>query len=142
MSDVKAAGVICFAQEGKKTLFLMLRSSKHGEWGPPKGHAEPGETEIETATREFFEETGLRRISFESGFRESITYNVEKKGNKCLKEVVFFLCRIDPDLVQISAEHSEIHLGTIDEVEVLILHEDVKAVFRRAQEFITAPERN
>lgn len=143
MSDeLKAAGAICFAQEGNKTFFLLLRSSKHGEWGPPKGHAEPGENEVETATREFFEETGLRRISFEAGFRESITYTVEKKGKTFSKEVVFFLCRVDPDLVQLSAEHSEVHLATMDEIEVLIAHEDVKSVFRKANEFIAAPARN
>src|SRR5687768_2814210 len=125
MSEVNAAGAICFAQEGNKIFFLLLRSSKHGEWGPPKGHAEPGESELETATREFFEETGLRRISFEAGFREVISYPVEKKGKKHQKEVVFFLSRIDPDLVKLSAEHTEIHLGTLDEIEVLIPHEDV-----------------
>jgi len=136
MPDLKAAGAICFVREGNKTLFLLLRSAKHGGWGPPKGHAQPHETEIETACREICEEAGIRHVSFVPGFREVIGYNVEKKGRLCSKEVVFFLCPIDPDEVRLSHEHTEAHLATLDEIEVLIPHQDVKAVFRKAQVYI------
>jgi 8-oxo-dGTP pyrophosphatase MutT (NUDIX family) len=138
MPDLKAAGAICFAQENNKTFFLLLRSAKHGGWGPPKGHAQEHETEIETAVRELFEETGVRRPHFAPGFRKSITYNVEKKGKLHSKEVVFFLCQIDPDDVRLSQEHTEAHLATLDEIEVLIPHEDVRAVFRKAANHIHA----
>jgi 8-oxo-dGTP pyrophosphatase MutT (NUDIX family) len=138
MPDLHAAGAICFAQEDNKTYFLILRSAKHGGWGPPKGHADEHETEVETATRELYEETGVRRPDFAPGFRESIAYNVEKKGKLRSKEVVFFLCKIDPDVVRLSQEHTEIHLATLDEIEVLIPHEDVRAVFRKAADYIKA----
>ena len=42
---------------------LLLRSGtgyKDGEWGPPSGKAEPGETYTEAAIRELAEETGIR----------------------------------------------------------------------------------
>jgi len=136
MSELKAAGAICYLQDGKKTLFLLLRSSKTGEWGPPKGHSEPGETELETASRELYEEAGLRRLTFCPGFRECISYNVEKKGKVRAKEVVFFLCKMDTDTIQLSPEHTEAHLGPLDEIEVLVAHESVREVFRKAQNFI------
>jgi len=138
MPDLKAAGAICYTPDGKKVLFLILRSAKHGGWGPPKGHAQEHETEIETAARELFEEAGLRQCGFDPAFRESITYNVEKKGKLYAKEVVYFLCPADPEEVRLSDEHTELHWATMDEIEVLIPHETLKAVFRKALEHIRA----
>ncbi len=136
MSDLKAAGAICYLKDGKHTLFLVLRSSKHGEWGPPKGHAETGEGEIETAARELFEEAGIKRATFEAGFREVLRYKVEKKGKGYDKEVVYFLCRLDSDAVKLSHEHNEAHLATPDELDVLIQHPDMKEVFHKALKHI------
>ncbi len=133
--DLKAAGAICFMRDEKDVLFLLLRSSKHGEWGPPKGHAEPGETELETASRELYEEAGLRRVSFDPDFRETICYTVEKKGKKQLKEVVFFLCEISVENVEevrLSHEHTEAHMATLDELEMMIPFEDLREIFRKA----------
>ena len=142
MAEVKAAGAIVYFQEGKHTLFLLLRSASHGGWGAPKGHAEPGETELETAARELFEEAGLRLATFTPHFRETITYNVEKEkqGKTCAKEVVYFLCKIDSDQIRLSDEHSEAHFATLDEVEVMVTHEEMKEIFRKAHEFIRKGE--
>jgi bis(5'-nucleosidyl)-tetraphosphatase len=136
MPDLKAAGAICYLKDGKHTLFLILRSSKNGEWGPPKGHASTGESEVETAARELYEETGVRRARFTPGFREVLHYTVEKKGKKQDKEVVYFLCELDSDDVKLSHEHNEAHLGTLDEVEQMVPHEDTKDVFRKAAKAI------
>jgi 8-oxo-dGTP diphosphatase len=43
-------------------ILLLLRSGtgyKDGEWGPPSGKVEPGETYTEAAVRELAEETGI-----------------------------------------------------------------------------------
>ncbi|HEY3320805.1 MAG TPA: NUDIX domain-containing protein [Planctomycetota bacterium] len=134
--EIHAAGAICYAREKKKVLFLLLRSAKHGEWGPPKGKAEPNETELETAMRELYEEAGLRRASFAADFRETLRYEVFKKGKTCPKEVIFFLCDMGEDEIRLSHEHTEAHLATMDEVEVLIPHEGLKEVFRNALKHI------
>lgn len=133
MADLKAAGAIIVARHGKETLFLVLRSSRHGEWGPPKGHAEDAENEYETACRELYEETGLRRITFDTGFREALAYRVERKGKVRQKEVVYFLGEIPVETeIHLSSEHTEYHLATLDEIEFLIAHEDMREVFRKA----------
>jgi len=44
-------------------VLLLLRSGtgyRDGEWGPPAGKVEPGETYAEAAARELAEETGIR----------------------------------------------------------------------------------
>lgn len=136
MADLTAAGAICYLLDGKKIYFLLLRSASTGEWGPPKGHAEEGENDVETAARELFEEAGVRRASFTPGFREVLNYQVEKKGKVRSKELVLFICKLDDDTVELSDEHTETHFGTLDELEVLVPHEDLREVFRKAAAFI------
>jgi 8-oxo-dGTP pyrophosphatase MutT (NUDIX family) len=132
LPKLRAAGAVCYCWEGKHLCFLLLRSAKHAEWGAPKGHAEVGETETETAARELYEEAGVRRVSFEPDFREILRYNVIKKGQTYEKETVYFLCRFDPEQVRLSHEHTEAHLASIEEVETLIPHEGMREVFRKA----------
>lgn len=53
--------VYVIARRGDEIL-LLLRSGtgyKDGEWGPPSGKVEPGETYTEAAVRELAEETGI-----------------------------------------------------------------------------------
>lgn len=136
MANVKAAGAICYIVDGKDVLFLILRSSKFGEWGPPKGHAEPFESELETAARELYEEAGLKSLRFTPGFRETLTYTVKKKGVETQKDAVYFLCALETDEVTISPEHTEAHFATMDELDVLLPHENLKELYRKASDFI------
>src|SRR5437879_1098121 len=129
MADIKAAGAILYKLEKTTPKFLILRSAKHHEWGPPKGHADEGESEIETAVREIFEETGMRKAKFVAGFREALVYEVEKKGRRRTKESVYFLCEMLSDDITLSDEHSEAFMATLDEIEMMVAHEDLKRIF-------------
>jgi len=65
-------------------------------WDLPKGHVDPGETELETAYRELHEETGITKddIVLDPDFIYRNQYLVLKKryGNKPRqKELVIFL---------------------------------------------------
>lgn len=135
--DIKAAGVILFVMEKKGPLFLLLRSAKTGEWGPPKGKAEPGESELETAVRETFEETGFHRLKFIEGFEARVAYSIEKKGKQLSKEVVFFLADSEEEELKLSAEHTEAHLATLEEIEQLVPHPDLREVFEKAAQHLS-----
>lgn len=50
---LSAGGIVI--DDGK----ILLIRNRHGHWGLPKGHWEPGELLVETAVREVLEETGL-----------------------------------------------------------------------------------
>ncbi len=51
-------GIIPFCKKEEEALFLIVKHFA-GHWGFPKGHREGNETDIETAKREFCEETGI-----------------------------------------------------------------------------------
>lgn len=56
MNDMQAAGVVLTRPDGK---VLLLQRSDGSGWCFPGGKIDPGETSIEAAVRETFEETGL-----------------------------------------------------------------------------------
>jgi 8-oxo-dGTP diphosphatase len=59
-SVVRAAGgVITRAGAGGEPELLVVHRPKYDDWTLPKGKAEPGELDEETALREVEEETGL-----------------------------------------------------------------------------------
>lgn len=54
----KSCGVIPYRRNQENTEYLIVLQT-NGCWSFPKGHMEPGETEIQSALRELREETGL-----------------------------------------------------------------------------------
>lgn len=69
-----AFGIIPIWQNNNTHHFLLIQHQA-GHWAFPKGHADPGETAIETARREFEEETGIleyavvEEVSFQEAYR-------------------------------------------------------------------------
>ena len=91
MESHKCCGGIIFGKENDQIKFLIVKHKEKGggHWDFPKGHVEKGETEEETASREIYEEVGLK-VKFQNNFRESISY--VDYINNVNKTVVFFLC--------------------------------------------------
>ena len=137
MVDIRAAGAVMYRLEKDVPKYLILRSAHHGEWGPPKGRADAGESDVQTAMREIYEETGFTKTQFTRGFRETLSYVINKKGRRLTKDVIYFLSEIPAEPLEISSEHTAARMVTMDEIETLIVHKDLKGVFRKAHEFIT-----
>ena len=77
-------------------------------WDLPKGHADPGETIMETALRETQEETGIEaeQIDVDQEFSFSIEYEVDsKKRGKYHKRTTYFLGRIEAPVEIQLTEH-------------------------------------
>lgn len=91
------------------THFLLMRHADR--WDLPKGHAEPGESPVQTAIRETEEETGITadQLQLDPNFRFSITYpvRVRRFGDRPIEKTVhLFLAYID-DLREIRCtEHA------------------------------------
>lgn len=86
MKKEKSCGAIVCRPCDSWTEVLLIRHKNGGHWAFPKGHAEKGETEEETALREIKEETGLK-VKLDTSFRHTVTYS-PKPG--VLKDVIYF----------------------------------------------------
>ncbi|MDR3112999.1 MAG: NUDIX domain-containing protein [Endomicrobium sp.] len=89
-------GAVIYKTEDEKILFLLVRSRRSGSWGFPKGHCEKGESPIETAKREIYEETGINEVKFDADFQKRDVYPIdgsltENKGKRTQKHSVYFL---------------------------------------------------
>jgi 8-oxo-dGTP pyrophosphatase MutT (NUDIX family) len=82
----------------------LLLHYEEGHWDFPKGRAEQGENEKETALREIREETGVQ-VEFVPGFRKEIDYFLTRGQEKVSKKVAFFLARALSRDVSLSFEH-------------------------------------
>jgi 8-oxo-dGTP pyrophosphatase MutT (NUDIX family) len=73
---------------------LLVR--KPGRWDLPKGHVDPGETDLQCALRELEEETGIQAadVEVDPDFRYEIQYTVRDRrypDEETWKTVVLFL---------------------------------------------------
>ena len=89
MINEKSCGAIVYRKHHGNTEILLIKHVNSGHWSFPKGHVECGETEIETATREIKEETGIDVI-IDPTFRETVSYSPKKDTQKI---VVYFIAK-------------------------------------------------
>ncbi|MDR3257092.1 MAG: NUDIX domain-containing protein [Endomicrobium sp.] len=91
-----SCGAVIYKMQNDVPVFLLVNSKRNGRWGFPKGHIENSETEIETARREIFEETGIAKIKFIENFRREDVYIIDSaisctKGKMVEKHSIYFL---------------------------------------------------
>lgn len=93
----KSCGVIPFTREGGQFKFLLIKHQV-GHWSFPKGTPRPEETDLETAKREFTEETGIDNVTIIPNDTFIEKYFMVKDGVELDKDVIFFLGEVT-DLV-------------------------------------------
>ena len=144
----RSAGVIPFRLDGERgPQFLVLHSATvrnpRAKWEFPKGGMEAGETTLQTAAREFREETGLTAWSFREGFEKSLSYTYIRRGRKVVKTVTYYLVEVH-DIAPLarSDEHVEdpfghwFHWGSFDQITRLLYHTKIRQVFAEAHDWL------
>ncbi|MGC6448908.1 MAG: bis(5'-nucleosyl)-tetraphosphatase [Pirellulaceae bacterium] len=91
-----SCGILLFRKHRGRKQFLLMEHARR--WDLPKGHLDPGETELECALREFEEETGIDRsqIKLDEEFLYEGSYRVKNwkgRGNVD-KRLVIFLAKL------------------------------------------------
>ena len=86
----KSCGVLPYRETDRGREYLIVYEHFSQCWSLPKGHMEAGETEVQTAQRELYEETGLTAV-IDPSISAAIEYPVF-----CIsrKQVVFFPGRV------------------------------------------------
>lgn len=102
------AGFIIYrrTEEGIKYLLLYRRG---GYWNFPKGHFEEGENAMETALRETYEETGIKReeLSISPNFKTLVRFHFKVNKKIIHDTVILYLAETNQAHVVLSPrEHS------------------------------------
>jgi len=135
VSDTERSfGSVIYRKKHKKFEYLAVKSQttkKH--WGFPKGHACEGETGIQAAIREVFEETGLK-ISIIDNF---IAYERYLLCGKINKEVTFYLAGADGQQVTVqTSEIADFRWGSFEETYDLLTYSNSRNVLCRAELYL------
>ena len=133
--DEKSCGAVIFKEEDGQILYLTVEYKKEkGYWGLVKGHVEAGESELETAKREIYEEVGLSDLNFYPGFRAEHLYQ-PKPG--VTKLVVFFLARANDDRIEyLWDEHVAHRWLPAAEIIAKLKYPGDREVIRKAEAFL------
>ena len=96
MAKVKSCGFIIFRDDPNPSFLLMRHPDR---WDLPKGHVDPGETNLQCAFRELEEETGITSgdITVDEEFKFKHTYVVKytPEGEVVkTKKLIIFLARL------------------------------------------------
>ena len=83
----KSCGVLPYRMVNDQQEFLLVFETYSKCWSLPKGHIEVGETDVQTALRELYEETGMT-ATLDTSRCASIEYPI---SNFARKQVAFFL---------------------------------------------------
>ena len=134
MNLERSCGAIVFTRKDGQLLFVVVQEQA-GAYSFPKGHMEGDETEMETARREIYEETGLRP-RFIDGFYQQDEYDMaEKPGTR--KRVTYFLAEFEGSpVLQRPNEIRRVLLLPYDQAMTCFEHESTRRIFTAARDYL------
>ena len=108
-----SCGAVVYTRRNGRILYVLVEEAS-GKFSFPKGHIEGDETEMDTARREIFEETGLSP-AFVEGFCLRDTYALREKPGTS-KQVTYFLAEFgEEQLIPREGEIMSIRLLPFEE---------------------------
>jgi 8-oxo-dGTP pyrophosphatase MutT (NUDIX family) len=125
-TSVLASGLILRRPTPAGDRWLMLKASKHGEWGFPKGHQDHGETALQTAMRECAEECGIGLVAIEGAPLEA-TYLLPSGRSKT---VIYYPAVTSETAVLLSHEHDACAWLSAEAVIRRLGHANLVLLFR------------
>ena len=130
-----SCGAVVFTRVGNEVKYVLVQSLSRRIYGFPKGHMEKGETELETARREVWEETNLLP-TFIDGFKEEEDRPVPSKKDT-MKHVVYFLAEYkDQEIVPLASECSSVPLVSYEDAMEMLPTGNLKNILTSAKNFI------
>ncbi|XP_015513760.1 bis(5'-nucleosyl)-tetraphosphatase [asymmetrical] [Neodiprion pinetum] len=141
MAPPRACGFVIFRRFFGQVEYLLMQTS-YGihHWTPPKGHVDPGETDLQTALRETEEEAGLSRedLKIFDNARQELVYNVNDKP----KTVIYWLAELinrNKD-ARLSSEHQEFRWLCLQDACRLAGYEEMQNTLKYFDRYIVENE--
>ena len=134
MELIKSCGFVAYTAIDSEIKYLLIKTL-NGDVGFPKGHMEMGESEIETAMRELYEETGAE-IEHITDMRRQIEYEMPAKN--AIKQAVYFLGSIKEPVVLTpqASEVADVRLLAYDEALEWLTFAETKRILTEANRYI------
>ena len=132
----KSCGIVLFHSEDFLLIQHSVKLGEKGHWDFPKGHIEGNETELETATRELEEETGITDVSIVGEWFATTSYTYSKKGKEVEKQVHWFPANTNSIDVKLSEEHTDFIWIDVNDAEDMITFDAEKDVLRNARKVL------
>lgn len=119
----ETSGGVVFQEKTRKVLLVTQRKNI---FSLPKGHVDPGETKIEAAVREIYEESGVKSLELIACLGYYRRYRIGLDGlddYSELKKITIFLFKTsDEILAPQDPENPEAHWTIGSEVSTLLSH--------------------
>lgn len=130
---IACAGIIVLSQNDNNYETIVVKSKTN--YGFPKGKREKGETLMQTAFRELFEETGVSNKNIE--LFQNVSFDEESiKGNVCVRYFVARFIGNKTDLIFDKDELTEVKwMNVCDAYKILKIKNRDKILFN-AVEFV------
>lgn len=135
-----AYGIVPFSVVDEAPLYLLILHNK-GHWGFPKGHQDDGETDVETARREFAEEVGIETcqiVDETQTISETYSFTKKKSGTIVDKTVIYYIGQVPLDAGTLATaivqpeEISEYRWCTYEAAISLITFDAARTVLQQA----------
>lgn len=130
----KAIGVIVYCEFPRSVKFLICKHKK-GHWSFAKGHKEKGETPIETAKRELFEEAGIKKVEFYSRkieLKEKYLFT-DRNKIKIKKTVDYFIAKAESKKIKIdNREIIDYRWALLKPAQKLLTFRQSKRIIKKA----------
>lgn len=115
---------------------VLLIQQNQGYWTFPKGHAEVGETNKQTAIRELNEETGLNILKFVYNEPLEECYVFTHNKSKVQKSVSYFLALVEGELKLQQEEILSAKWVKLSDAPNIITYPEARSLCKQAIEIL------
>lgn len=138
MITEKSAGFILISDNDSHNSdrSVLLLHYISGHWDFPKGNIEINENELQAATRELKEETGIENFTLLPGFKYLLNYKYTRKSTLISKQVTLFLASTKVNKVRISHEHIGFQWTDINSSVEQLTYSNAKKALIYAMKFL------